>query len=223
MIAPTPAMAVGFGARAPAGPPRCRLRRSSLRRRGSGLALGGERHHHRHHPGDRLDGRFRALPHRLPGLHDRGIDRDREEHLAVGDQNVGKHTSLGERHPVRTAHRFEARQDLVARQCHFALHDRRGPNSAGPDRRLNIRTGGARSTAPRQDGPRGPSDMQSAARPRCALAERIRLTPGAPPAHQEARNHIRNGRKDLGRKDTGHLRIHLEDRAWRRWRSSGSA
>ena len=38
---------------------------------------------------------------------------DREEHLAVGDQNVGKHTSLGERHPVRTAHRFEARQDLV--------------------------------------------------------------------------------------------------------------
>ena len=58
MIAPTPAMAVGLGARAPAGPPRGAWGGA---RRGARFALGGERHHDRGHPGDRLDGRLRAL------------------------------------------------------------------------------------------------------------------------------------------------------------------
>ena len=77
------------------GPRRCRRRRPGCRRRrsargaacGAGRALRRQRDHDRGHAGQRLDGRFGALADRLPGLHHRGIDGDREENLAVGNDD----------------------------------------------------------------------------------------------------------------------------------------
>ena len=59
----------------------------------AGGALGGQRHQRRVHARERPARPPRRLAHRLPGLHLRGIDGDREEHLAVGDDDVGQHAA----------------------------------------------------------------------------------------------------------------------------------
>ena len=106
MIAATPGMPAGDGA-ATARPAPCRARGRARRRRrlsarpwrGAAApgALGGERDHHRGHARHARDGGFGALAHALPLLDRRGIDRDREKHLAVGGDDVGKFSGRRQR------------------------------------------------------------------------------------------------------------------------------
>ena len=101
-----------------AGRPRGRraLRRTRCGR--AGLALGGQRDHRRLHAGHRLDGFLGALSHRLPGLHDAGIDRDREEHLAVVRDDVGQRAGPGQRRAVGTGDFAETCNDVVLGDRH---------------------------------------------------------------------------------------------------------
>ena len=70
------------------------------RRRGRARrALAGERHHGPTARRVRRAPRLGALAHRLPSLDVRGIDRDREEHLAVADDDFGQLPVAGNGRP----------------------------------------------------------------------------------------------------------------------------
>ena len=129
MIAATPGMPAGpcagpcaWGAPSPGRPPAA----AAGGRRGGAVvpplgppaapppaAFGGERDHDRLDPRQRAHRGLGALAHALPLLHVRGIDGEGEEHLAVGDEDVGKLPGRGERRAVGAWHGGERGQNLV--------------------------------------------------------------------------------------------------------------
>jgi len=60
------------------------------------------------------------------GLDRRGIDRDREEHLAIGHDDVGERAGPRQGLALRRGHRFEPREDLALRQRHLISPGARG-------------------------------------------------------------------------------------------------
>ena len=80
-----------------------------------------------------------------------GIDRDREEHLAVGDDDVGQGAGVGKRHAFGTGYASEARQNLSLGQCHHALQwpPRAGLRGAGvqPIHKIGTRAAGSNVSA----------------------------------------------------------------------------
>ncbi len=77
---------------------------------GAAGAFGGERNHRRNHPGHRLDRVLDLLADRFPGFDFRGIDAQREEHLAVRHHDVGQNTAVGE---FRSTRRSDGRKPLA--------------------------------------------------------------------------------------------------------------
>ena len=51
------------------------------------------------HAGHRPHRLLGPLAHRLPGLHHRRVDTDREEHLTVADHDIGQRAGIGQRLP----------------------------------------------------------------------------------------------------------------------------
>ena len=94
-------------------------RRSWRRRRRSGLALGGQRDHRRGDARDRPHGGFRLRAHVFPCAGFRGIDIDREEHLAVGDRDRRQHVGVGQGDAARRRHLREAIKNLLLRYAHY--------------------------------------------------------------------------------------------------------
>ena len=138
MIAATPGMPAGpcagpcaWGAPSPGRPPAAAAvgRRGGAvvpplappRHRAAARAFGGERDHDRLDPRQRAHRGLGALAHALPLLNVRGIDGDREEHLAVGDEDVGKLPGGGERRAVGAWHGGKRGQNLILERCHVRL------------------------------------------------------------------------------------------------------
>ncbi len=133
MMAPTPGMPVGAcGARAP-----------GCGRAGAGCAwvwdwvcgrlggaartcarrtFAGQSDQCRRHAGNRAYGLLGAGADRLPLRHGGGVDSDREEHLAVGDEDVGQRAGFGQRLAVGPRNLTECRADIFLGDCHGDLH-----------------------------------------------------------------------------------------------------
>ena len=90
------------------------------RRRGTGLALGGQGDQRRGDARNRAHRLLGALAHRLPGFDRGGIDSEREEHLAVGHDHVGEHAGIRERRAVGRRHLGEAVENLLLGRRHSA-------------------------------------------------------------------------------------------------------
>ena len=98
-----------------------RARRVPAGRGGAAPALRSavKRHQRRLHARHRAHGLFGALAHRFPALHRAGIDRDREEHLAVADDHVGQRAGRRQRRAVGARHLGEAVENLLLGRRHL--------------------------------------------------------------------------------------------------------
>jgi len=87
-------------------------------RRGAGGTFRGQRHQGRMHAGNGAHGIFGALSHRLPHLHGGGIDRHREEHLAVADHDLGQHAGVRQGRAAGRGHLRQRAQNLLLGHRH---------------------------------------------------------------------------------------------------------
>src|SRR5665213_1220129 len=94
--------------------------RRRRRRCCAGLAFGRQRDHRGGDAGNGADGGFRLRPNAFPGAGFRGIDIDREEHLAVTDRNRRQHIRVGQRNAAWRHHLGQTIKNLLLRYAHGA-------------------------------------------------------------------------------------------------------
>jgi hypothetical protein len=99
----------------------------ALRRRrcAARLALGGQRDHCTGDTRDRPHRGFRLRAHAFPGPRFSGVHIDREQHLAVGHDDLGQNIRMDQRHAARRCHLGQTIQNLLLRNAQCVSPDRR--------------------------------------------------------------------------------------------------
>ena len=93
------------------------------RRRGTGLAFGGQRDHGDGDAGNGAHRGFRLGANTFPGAGLGGIDIDREKHLAVVDRYRRQHIGIGQGDAARRRHLGQTIENLLLRHAHSASPD----------------------------------------------------------------------------------------------------